>query len=152
MYDLQIIWVEECNKHDKYGKSTWTCMELCGRFSFITLQCVCLGILCNGITGWWLQLNALSPTVEDSLRYEMKVDIIYTNILCLAPFDSYHLSVKGKCWYTIFCQYFHQFRFITQARIEVQNQDSCLQFPGVTSVGQGRSSCTGYFVKLDFLV
>jgi len=56
---------------------------------------------------------------------------ICTNIFCLAPFDSYYLSVKGKCWYTIFSQYFHQFRFITQARIEVQNQESCLEFPGV---------------------
>ena len=61
---------------------------------------------------------------------------IYTNIFCLAPFDSYYLRMKGKCWYTIFCQYFHQFRFITQARIEVQNQDSCLQFPGVKNQEQ----------------
>ena len=64
------------------------------------------------------------------------IHLYATNIFCLAPFDSYYLSVKGKCWYPILWQYFHQFRFITQARIEVQNQDSCLQFPGVKNQEQ----------------
>lgn len=71
-----------------------------------------------------------------STCYTFCYTFICTNIFCLAPFDSYYLSVKGKCWYPILWQYFHQFRFITQARIEVQNQDSCLQFPGVKNQEQ----------------